>query len=80
MASKRRIRRNACGSKSRYATEQEAAHAIWRMKQRLGFSLGFVVAYKCKWCKQFHIGHESKIHAQSRKSRKKSLEFSKQIA
>jgi hypothetical protein len=54
MASKRRIRRNACGNKVRYPNSSsawQAANAIYKKK---GVRLSF---YSCNYCHSFHIGH-----------------------
>lgn len=49
MASKRRIRRNACTGKRRFANKDEALKGGgWRFKQR---------AYKCEFCSGWHLGH-----------------------
>lgn len=57
MASKRRLRRKACGNKVKHATHDEAilvAHKTARKyKQRLS-------AYKCKYCGSYHVGHTPK--------------------
>jgi lipopolysaccharide biosynthesis regulator YciM len=53
MASKRRIRRKACGSKVKYSTDNLAKRAAYLTQMH---------AYKCPFCKQWHIGHRpSKI-------------------
>ena len=57
MASKRRIRRNACGRKVRHADEAQARKAIWALKQAYQGVLGFMNAYRCKFCGGWHIGH-----------------------
>lgn len=57
MASKRRLRRKACGSKVKHATHeaaQIAAHkSAKKFKQRLS-------AYKCQYCGCYHVGHTPK--------------------
>jgi hypothetical protein len=59
MASKRRIRRNQCGKKKRYSTEQAARHAIWVLSKTAG-PIGYMNVYRCGFCSQFHIGHARK--------------------
>ena len=56
MASKRRIRRNACGSKKRYETEREARNAIIQYMKDFGKGHR-MCSYRCKFCGGFHIGH-----------------------
>ena len=56
MASKRRIRRNACGNKRRYAAKDEALAIAMRVKRETGTSR-FVSAYRCKWCNNWHWGN-----------------------
>ena len=53
MASKRAIRRRACEGKRRYATQKAAGDAL--SKHRKG--IGWMIAYHCKFCHQFHLGH-----------------------
>lgn len=55
MASKRRLRRNACTGKQRHATQEQAvAHAIHHRKH-LGGS--WLSAYRCRFCNGWHVGH-----------------------
>lgn len=64
MASKRRLRRNACDGKTRYA-EQQAAHvAAGRASERAG---AWISSYKCPFCGAWHIGH---VPAQVRRARR----------
>jgi hypothetical protein len=56
MASKRRIRRNACGRKRKYATEQLAKRAIGELARAAG-PIGYLRPYKCSFCGQYHFGH-----------------------
>lgn len=57
MASKRRLRRKACGNKVKHANlanAQIAAHnSARKFKQRLS-------AYKCQYCGSYHVGHTPK--------------------
>lgn len=55
MASKRRIRRQACAGKRRYASSVEGNTAIWSAN-RNGYR-GYMQVYKCKFCGSYHIGH-----------------------
>jgi hypothetical protein len=54
MASKRRLRRKACGTKVKYkkiAAAIAASRAIYKKSGE------YVQAYKCKYCPAFHVGH-----------------------
>jgi hypothetical protein len=55
MASKRRLRRKACGGKHRHASQEEAvAHSI--SLRRKG-ETGVLNAYHCGYCGGYHVGH-----------------------
>ncbi len=56
MASKRRLRRNQCGTKRRFPDEKAARAAI-SQAYRKGITKGPVTPYRCKWCGTFHWGH-----------------------
>jgi hypothetical protein len=56
MASKRRLRRNACGHKIRHATE-DAARAAIRALRRAGNARAPLTPYRCPYCGAFHVGH-----------------------
>lgn len=56
MASKRRIRRNACGGKIQYQTVAEATAAKHRIIERHGDPMQ---SYRCKFCRQWHLGHRA---------------------
>lgn len=61
MASKRRIRRNKCEGKVRYATREEAigaACALRRIEKKTGWQ---AQAYRCSFCGGFHVGHGGRI-------------------
>jgi hypothetical protein len=58
MASKRRIRRQQCGRKIKYHTRHEAATAAYKSEQK--FKDGWMDAYKCPFCKCWHVGHTPK--------------------
>lgn len=57
MASKRRLRRNVCSRKRRYASFEEAQMNAGRAMQRSGYTTGWMHAYRCKLCQGWHIGH-----------------------
>lgn len=58
MASKRRLRRNACQGKIRYTAWHKAKEAIALMKHKgLEHSLTPLVAYACRYCSGIHVGH-----------------------
>jgi rubrerythrin len=53
MASKRRLRRKACGDKQRHDSEDAAKrHAIHLRKK----TEVYYQTYKCKFCGKWHIG------------------------
>ena len=56
MSSKRRIRRTACGSKTRYSCVAAANAAAWKARVRTG---DHIRAYKCAFGNHWHIGHAS---------------------
>lgn len=58
MASKRRIRRKACGSKQKFSTAKAAGDAAFGLQRRKGYS-GPINTYRCPHCKQYHWGHNS---------------------
>ena len=53
MASKRRVRRKSCTGKVRHKSLQDANCCISKT-----FGFRDMKAYKCKFCKGFHIGHK----------------------
>jgi len=59
VASKRRMRRQACGSKRRYLTPEEGRVAIWQLNRTQGVPgyRGHMNVYKCKFCHSYHVGH-----------------------
>lgn len=57
MASKRKIRRKSCGNKRRYPTDAAARYAVAMMITNNKTRGGILKAYKCTFCKAFHIGH-----------------------
>lgn len=53
MASKRAIRRRACGQKKRYGTHAEAVTGMrWLRARAIG-----MVTYSCRFCGGYHFGH-----------------------
>lgn len=54
MASKRRVRRNGCDGKIRYASKDAADQAARRASKQSG---QWISGYGCRFCKGFHIGH-----------------------
>lgn len=62
MASKRRLRRNQCGSKVRHASEHAAHLAIRTMRRQAGGAIGYLNAYMCPHCGGWHVGHASTGH------------------
>lgn len=65
MSSKRAVRRRECGGKKQYATMAEAVKACYQYQMDFG---GWVRAYRCKFCHQFHIGHPNAKIKQSIRS------------
>ena len=59
MASKRRIRRKACGSKRKFNSEQEAINHALAVKRHTG-TKAFVSAYRCTFCHHWHWGNKHK--------------------
>ena len=57
MSSKRRERRKSCDGKVRHATLEAAKLAA---RKASSGSVGKLWAYKCKFCKNYHIGHPPK--------------------
>jgi hypothetical protein len=55
MASKRRLRRKACGKKIRYTTVKDAENAKFRV-YRQSYS-GPMDVYHCSFCGGYHFGH-----------------------
>jgi hypothetical protein len=54
MASKRHLRRKQCEGKRAFALEADArAHAIHRSR----VSRSYIVAYHCRFCHLWHVGH-----------------------
>jgi len=57
MSSKRKLRRKKCEGKTRYTTRDSAWCAARKLKKTLAQNIR---AYKCKFCKGWHIGHTPK--------------------
>jgi hypothetical protein len=51
MASKRRLRRNACKGKVRHANRENAMKAIWAARYR-----DWMNPYRCTFCGCWHVG------------------------
>lgn len=45
-----------CGGKERYKTKARAREALRKLK-RAGYGQKDVVAYMCKYCGGYHLGH-----------------------
>lgn len=58
MASKRHVRRHQCGKKYRYADEATAKAAAFALFRQKGGPLRD--AYRCRWCRWYHIGRRPK--------------------
>lgn len=56
MASKRAIRRKACGKKARYESQEAALAALKAFTRDRGFR-GYMAPYRCAFCGGFHYGH-----------------------
>lgn len=67
MASKRRLRRNACGKKRRYDSQAQALAAI-KALARSGCAVGYLTPYRCAFCHAFHFGHPPKRVRQALRS------------
>ena len=59
MTSKRHLRRKSREGKVKYLSKEEAQGAIGK-NVRLGKVTGFIMAYRCKFCKFYHVGHVSR--------------------
>lgn len=69
VASKRGIRRKACGHKKRYATQAEALIGI-RVLRRTTHCVDMLLPYACRFCGGFHFGHPPARVRQAIRSRK----------
>jgi len=58
MASKRHVRRKSCTGKIKYESKEDAVIKTIIIKRKTGEKLN---AYKCKFCKRYHIGHKPKF-------------------
>lgn len=59
MASKRRLRRKACGDKVRHPTQTAAVRHLIKL-QRKDFARG-MRSYRCRWCGGWHVGHYAPV-------------------
>jgi len=57
VSSKRRVRRAACSGKVKHKTEQEARRALSYLMRGPNYDGQQLVAYRCQFCRQFHLGH-----------------------
>ncbi len=57
MASKRNVRRKSCTGKIRHETIGRAKYAVSRLITLGRTRGGKVLAYYCKFCGGFHVGH-----------------------
>lgn len=56
MSSKRRVRRKACEGKVRYETFAQARSAAFLRSRDTG---EWIVPYRCRFGKHYHIGHQT---------------------
>ena len=59
MASKRRLRRNACDGEKRHPDKTRAVAHLIHLK-KLAMQSGFLASmrsYKCQFCHGWHVGH-----------------------
>lgn len=68
MASRRRERRRSCESKVAHATYAIAAREAARL--RWAHHGGTWVAYRCRWCKLYHVGRQSARARQAMRARR----------
>lgn len=61
MASKRRLRRNACQGKIRHASMNDAYAHRQSMSKSPNATKEKINVYKCKFCKGWHIGRSNSI-------------------
>ena len=54
MASKRHVRRKACGHKVRHASAGDALKHLRALRAEGGRNLE---TYRCRFCRQWHVGH-----------------------
>lgn len=59
MASNRRIRRNACGSKKRHASKVDAYRTGRKVARLQRQQFAVIHAYRCRFCGGWHWGHSS---------------------
>lgn len=64
MASKRKLRRRSCEGKQKLSRSDAIRHAA--ISRRHGL---MIAAYKCKFCKHWHVGHPNKRIIQSIKAK-----------
>lgn len=54
MSSKRALRRRSCESKARFTNGAEAQRSSQKASAR---SQSLILAYRCRFCRGWHIGH-----------------------
>lgn len=66
MSSKRRIRRNQCGSKVKYETAAQARSVAHSLHQKTGEAWQ---GYRCSFCDGHHVGHMNRKMKQAKARR-----------
>lgn len=59
MASKRRLRRRACGHKQRFSDRPAAEAAMFKVVHAKNRRGGWLNVYCCRFCNGYHFGHSS---------------------
>jgi hypothetical protein len=57
VASKRRLRRKACGDKQRHADQAAAVKHIIQLKNSVRWNGNPIRSYRCTFCGGWHVGH-----------------------
>jgi len=70
MSSKRRQRRNQCAGKSRHESKENADYAAYLMRRD---KRAWLHAYKCRFCRHWHVGHTAGQRMRERVRRLLSL-------
>jgi hypothetical protein len=73
VASKRRLRRRSCKSKTPYPTEGQAFGAVRSLRARFGG--GSWMTYKCSFCKNFHVGRPNKRKLEALRATRKFQKY-----
>lgn len=69
-ARNKRHRRNECGKKKDFKSRREAEEAAARVGRQ---SLGYVHAYRCRFCSCWHIGHARANNSKKPKNKGRGL-------